>query len=67
MSTNLELEDEACASFGIAAFDDVKLKYVVMAVISCIIVALIARKRKRSSTDELHDPNLFRQPDSSHW
>jgi hypothetical protein len=60
LSTNLELEaDEACASFGIAAVDDVKLKYVIMTVISCIIAAMVARKIKRSRS-------LFTQPDSSY-
>ncbi len=60
MGTILELEaPEACASFGIAAVDDVKLKYVIMAAISCIIAALIARKIKRSRS-------LFTQPDSSY-
>ena len=60
MSANLELDaGEACASFGIAAVDDVKLKYVMVAAISCIIAAMVARKIKRSRS-------LFTQPDSSY-
>jgi hypothetical protein len=63
MGTTLDLESpEACASFGIAAVDDVRLKCVIMAAISCIIAALIARKIKRSSTDKA----LFTQPDISY-
>jgi hypothetical protein len=60
---------DLCASCGIAAVDDIKLKYVsfVVAAISCVIAAMIARVISTTKTKkrkaELHDRELFTQPD----
>jgi hypothetical protein len=76
MSTNLELEaDEVCASCGMAAIDNIKLK---LCDGGCDLVKYcsdgcqelhrpehigVCKKRKA----ELRDRDLFTQPDSSHW
>ena len=63
---------DLCASCGVAAVDDIKLKYVMVAAISCVIAAMIARviistTKTKKRKAELRDKDLFTQPDISHW
>ena len=76
MSTeNRELEeaDEVCASCGVAAVDDVKLKKCTCNLVKYCTVDCQKNHRSRHKKAckkrlaELHDKQLFTQPDSSHW
>ena len=57
----------ASCSCGTAAVDDIKLKYVMVAAISCVIAAMIVRvistMKTKKRKAELRDKQLFTQPD----
>jgi hypothetical protein len=65
-------EDEVCASCGIAAIDDVKLKQCACNLVKYCTVDCQKNHRSRHKKAckkrlaELHDGELFTQPDSSH-
>ncbi len=71
-SLELEAADEVCASCGVAAVDDTKLKNCACNLVKYCSVDCqknhrsIHKKECRKRLAELHDDDLFKQPDSSH-
>jgi hypothetical protein len=72
-SLELAVSDEVCACCGIAAVDDVKLKNCACNLVKYCTVDCQKNHRPqhkkacKKRLAEMHDDDLFGQPDSSHW